>query len=86
LAGATWRAGFATLGFLVAFGLAPVAVAWAVAVSSVIVVFMCSPLAAIFAVTTSITPVAAQSKQNLEESQTGDGMAMGRSWFPDDRG
>jgi hypothetical protein len=34
LAGATWRAGFATLGFLVAFGLAPVAVAWAVPVSS----------------------------------------------------
>src|SRR5713101_1962369 len=47
LAGATWRAGFATLGFLVAFGLAPAAVAWAVPVSSVIVVFMCSPLAAI---------------------------------------
>src|SRR6266446_3874994 len=36
LAGATWRAGFATLAFLVAFGGAAAAVAWAVPVSSAI--------------------------------------------------
>jgi hypothetical protein len=66
----------ATRAFLVAFGFSPVAVAWAVPVSSAIDVFMFSLSAVITAVTTWITPVRRESKSILPETAKGDGRAI----------
>jgi len=67
------------VGFLAAFGGSDVAVAWATAVVSSVfgVIISVSPLAVI-TVTTSITPVAPESKANLQAAVAGDGVAMPR--------
>src|ERR1700674_18441 len=75
--GATCAPRGATRAFLVGFGCAPVAVAWAVPVSSLLDVMMCSPLLAVItAVTTSITPVSRKCKGNLKGIGLGEGSAM----------
>jgi len=71
---ATLRARLATWAFFAAFGWSLAAVAWAVSVSSAVVI-MFSPLTVI-TVTTSITPKRPESKGNRDRNGTGDGTAM----------
>jgi hypothetical protein len=67
--GGTWARCRATRAFLLGFGWSPVAVAWAVPVSSAIDVFISfSPCAVITAVTTWITPVRWKSKWILKQA------------------